>query len=367
MLGDEIVKQSDSLVKRVGTWDKAQTGIVEEGLFCEFLVEARRIGIVERATGIFRLVGLGITRAQIIRSILSEDVATASHLLQIIDSTLIVTFHHLADAHLIIGLARNATGEVLLVDVIVFQCLVVVFLLEIGIGDDLGHLRLAFLVGLSDIFRSLVNHRLIVALQIVDLHNVRRHHFPIVLMRAQAAEIVECFVVFLFDILNMRVIITRLVLVFAFVHHQAMEERHGLVKLARLEIGIAHVELHLLGFVSGEGEGIGLLIDSQCLLIFLFLEQMVGIKEVGMTRPSAAWVVVHKLDDFGWSIGMAEIEGADGFVVLCIGATLRFGIGGLGTVLCKGRQRGAILLILEQQHSFVEKGLRVVVFNMLLG
>ena len=47
-----------------------------------------------------------------------------------------------------------------------------------------------------------------------------------------------------------------------------------------------------------------------------------------MACPGAAWMVVHELDDFGWAVGVAEIERADRLVVLRIDATLRLGIGG---------------------------------------
>ena len=71
-------------------------------------------------------------------------------------------------------------------------------------------------------------------------------------MRAQTAEVLQRLVVSLFNILDMSVIISRLVLIFSFIHHQAVEQWHGLIQLARLEIGITHVELHLLCLVLAE-------------------------------------------------------------------------------------------------------------------
>ena len=164
----------------------------------------------------------------------------------------------------------------------------------------------------------------------------------------------------------MRIVITGVILVFALIHHQAMKERHGLIQVASLEIGIAHIELQLLRLIGGEGESIRLLVNSQGVLVFLVLEQVVGIQEIGMTRPSATWVVVHELDDFGRTVGLTEIEGADGFIVLCVDTALRLGIGGLSTILGKSGKRGAIFLVFKQQDSFVEEGLRVIGFDMLL-
>ena len=164
----------------------------------------------------------------------------------------------------------------------------------------------------------------------------------------------------------MGIVVSSSIPVFAFVHHQAVEVRHRLVQLARLKKGIAHVELHLLSLVDRKGHGIGLLVDSQRLPVFLFLEQMVGIQEIGMSRPGAARIVVHKLHDLGRTVGLTEIERADRLIILCIHATLRLGIGGLGTILGKNGERRTVFLILEKQHAFVEKGFRIVVFDMLL-
>ena len=85
-----------------------------------------------------------------------------------------------------------------------------------------------------------------------------------------------------------------------------------------------------------------------------------------MFRPSAAWVIVDELDDFSGTVGMAEIHRADRFVVLCIDTTLRLRIDGLGAILLESRERRTKLLVLERQHAFVEKRLRVIGINMLL-
>ena len=106
----------------------------------------------------------------------------------------------------------------------------------------------------------------------------------------------------------MSIVITSSILVFPFIHHQTMEIRHGFVELVRLEIGITHVELHLLGLVGGKCHGISLFVNGQGFLVFLVLEQIVGVQEVGMFCPSATRIVVHKLDDLGGTVGLTEIE-----------------------------------------------------------
>ena len=277
-----------------------------------------------------------------------KDVAVARHLLQVANGAFVIAFHHLADTHLVVGLTRNATGQVLLINVVILKGFVIVFLLEIGISHNLRHLRLAFLVGLADILGPLLYHRLVIAFEVVDLHDVGRHHVGIVLMRAQAAEVVQRLVVFLLDILDVSVIITRRILVFAFVHHQTVKERHSLVQLARLKISIAHVELHLLGLVVAERSGISFLVDSQRFLILFFLEQVVGIKEIGMSCPGATRIIVHKLDDFGGAVGLTEIERADRLVILRVDATLRLGIGDLCAILGESGKRSTVFLILEE-------------------
>ena len=168
------------------------------------------------------------------------------------------------------------------------------------------------------------------------MHDIRRYHFGIVLMLAQEAEVIQSLVVAFLDILDVGVIIACRVLVLAIVHHQAVEQRHSLIQLARLEIGITHVELHLLCLVGGQRGGIRLFVNGQRLLVFLFLEQVIGIQEVGVSRPSTARIVIHKLDDFGWTIGLSEIKRADRLVILRVDTTLRFGISGLGAVLGEG-------------------------------
>ena len=228
------------------------------------------------------------------------------------------------------------------------------------------HLTLSLLIGLTDIFRTVLNHRLVVAFHVVDLHDVGRHHLGVVLMRTQLAKIAQSLVISLFNILYMSIVITSSILVFPFIHHQTMEIRHGFVELVRLEIGITHVELHLLCFVGGKCHGIGLFINGQGLLVFLVLEQIVGVQEVGMFCPSATRIVVHKLDDLGETISLAEIKRADRLVVLRVDATLRLGIGGLGAVLREDGECRTIFLVLEEQHTFVEKCIRVVFFYMLL-
>ena len=366
MLGKEVVKQTHGFVERVGTWDEAQTGIVEQGFFGQFLVEASGIGIIECAAGIFQLVGLGVARCQIIRGVLCQNIGVACHLLQVADGGLVVAFHHLANTHLIIGLTRHAACQVLRVDLIILQSLVVILLLEIGIGDNLRHLSLTFLVGLANILGTFLYHRLVIAFEVSDLHDIRRHHIGIVLMRTQAAEVVQSLIILLLNILDVSVIITCRILILAVIHHQAVEQRHGLVQVARLEIGIAHVELHLLSFVGCERHTIGLFVNGQSLFVFLALEQIVGIQEIGMTCPCATWIVVHKLHDFGRAVGMTEIERADRLVILRIDATLRLGIGSLSAVLGKCGKSSTIFLVLKEQNAIVEKGFRIVVFDMLL-
>ena len=265
-----------------------------------------------------------------------KDVVVARHLLQVADGVLVVAFHHLADAHLVVGLTRDTTTQVSRIDIIVFQRLVVVLLLEISIGNNLRHLRLAFLVGLADVIGSLLYHRLIIAFEVFDLHDIRRYHFGIVLMLAQETEVVQSHAVAFLDILDVGVIIACRVLVLTIVHHQAVEQRHSLIQLARLKIGITHVELHLLCLIGGQRGGIRLFVNGQRLLVFLFLEQVIGIQEIGMFRPCTAWIVVHKPDDFGWTIGLSEIKRADRLVILRIDTTLRFGIGNSSAVLGEG-------------------------------
>ena len=116
---DEVIQKPDSLIERVGTGNKAQFGIVKQGFFAELLVEACRIGSVERRAGILQLVGLGVARCQIIGSVLCKDIVTARHLLQVGDGTLVVAFHHLADTHLIVGLTRNTMGQIFHVNLVV--------------------------------------------------------------------------------------------------------------------------------------------------------------------------------------------------------------------------------------------------------
>ena len=297
---------------------------------------------------------------------MSQNIGVAGHLLQVADGSLVIPFHHFADTHLIIGLTRHAPCQVLRVDLIILQSFVVILLLEIGIGDNLRHLSLAFLVGFADILGALFYHRLIIAFEVFDLHDIRWHHIDIVLLRAQAAEVVQSLIIPLLNILDVCVIITRRFLILAVVHHQAVEQRHGLVQVARLEIGIAHVELHLLGLFCRERHAIRLFVNSQSLFVFLVLEQIVGIQEIGMTRPCASWIVVHKLHDFGRAVGMTEIERTDRLIILRIDATLRLGIGGLGAVLGKCGKSSTIFLVLKEQNAIVEKGFRIVVFDMLL-
>ena len=137
-----------------------------------------------------------------------KDVVVARNLLQVGDGVIVLAFHHLADAHLVIGLARYATGQALLVDVVIFQGLVVVFLLEIGISHDLRHLSLALLVGLLDIGWAFLDNGLVIAFEVVDLHDIGRHHFGVVAVRTQAAEVVQRLVVFLLYVLDVSVIVT---------------------------------------------------------------------------------------------------------------------------------------------------------------
>ena len=85
-----------------------------------------------------------------------------------------------------------------------------------------------------------------------------------------------------------------------------------------------------------------------------------------MSCPSAAWVVVHKLDDFGGTIGVTEIERADRLVILRIDATLRLGIGGLGAILGESGECRTVFLILEAHDTFVEQCFWVVGFDMFL-
>ena len=155
-------------------------------------------------------------------------------------------------------------------------------------------------------------------------------------------------------------------MVFALIHHQAMEERHGLVQLTRLEIGVAHIELHLLCLVGGERSGVSLLVDGQRLFVLLALEQVIGIEVIGMSRPSTAWVVVHKLDDLGGTIGLAEIHGADCLVILRIDPTLCLGVVHQIPILGKSGQSRAIFLVLEQQHALIKEGFGIIVIYMLL-
>ena len=164
----------------------------------------------------------------------------------------------------------------------------------------------------------------------------------------------------------MSIIVTSRILVFSFVHHQSVEERHGLIQLIRLEIGIAHVELHLLRFIGGKREGVRLFIDGQSLLVLLFLEQMVGIQEIGVFRPSTARIIIHELDDLRWTVGLTQIERTDRLIILRVDTTLRFGISCLSAILVKNGERGTIFLVLEEQHTFIEKCFWVVVFNMFL-
>ena len=198
------------------------------------------------------------------------------------------------------------------------------------------------------------------------MHDVRRHHLGKILMGAQEAEVVQSLIISLFNILDVSVIISRLVFIFALVHHQAVEKRHGRVEFARLEIGIAHVELHLLRLVVAEGGSVGLFINGQSLLVLLFLEQMIGIQKVGVPRPSAARVVVHELYHLCGTIGMVKIERTDRLVILRIHATLLLWVVGQSPILRKRRQSRAIFLIPEQQNAFVEKGFGIVFFYMLL-
>ena len=65
--GDVVIQQSHRLVEGVGTRDKTQAGIIKQGLLADFGVKASGIGGEERVAGIFRLIGFGITRCQIVR------------------------------------------------------------------------------------------------------------------------------------------------------------------------------------------------------------------------------------------------------------------------------------------------------------
>ena len=180
-----------------------------------------------------------------------ENVATARYLLEVGNGTFVILLHHLADTHLIVGFARNTVCEIALVKLVIFKGFVVILLLEIGIGYDLGHLRLAFFVGLLDIERTVFNHRIIVAVHVVNLHDVGWHHLGKFGMRTQTKEALQGIVVFFSNILDMCIIIPRRILIFAFIQHQAVEKRQGLIQVARLEISISHVELHLLRLVGG--------------------------------------------------------------------------------------------------------------------
>ena len=85
-----------------------------------------------------------------------------------------------------------------------------------------------------------------------------------------------------------------------------------------------------------------------------------------MSRPSATWVVIHKLEDLGGSIGLTKIERTNCLIILRINISLRLGISTLSAILGEGRKCCTIFLVLKQYHTFIEEGFRIVVFDMLL-
>ena len=63
MLGDKVVKQANGLIEGVSARNETQSGIVKQGLFGKFDIEARGIGSKEGTTGIFQLICFGVTRS----------------------------------------------------------------------------------------------------------------------------------------------------------------------------------------------------------------------------------------------------------------------------------------------------------------
>ena len=164
----------------------------------------------------------------------------------------------------------------------------------------------------------------------------------------------------------MCIIITCRIPILAIIHHQAMEKWQRFIQFTRLKIGIAHIELHLLGFIGRERHGISFFVNGQSFFVFFALEQMICIQESSMSRPSATWVIIYKLEDLGGAIGLTKIERTDCFVILRIDISLRLGINTLHAILGESGKCSAIFLVLKQHHTFVEEGFRIIVFDMLL-
>ena len=166
-------------------------------------------------------------------------------------------------------------------------------------------------------------------------------------MVPQRLEIAQRLLVLALQVLDVGIVVFGLVLILAFVERGHLEQRQRLVEFVQLEIGIRHVELHLLGLRLGEGGRWGLLVDGQGVGILLPVEEHVGIKELSMARPGAAGMVVDKGLDLGFRIGLSGIQGTHRDVVLGIHRLLEFFVFDGVQVLGKGLQRSPVFLVPE--------------------
>ena len=159
MVGHKGIQMGDCLIEGVGPRDKAQVGVVEQGILADGFVEPCRIGRIEGVAGVFGLVGVGIARSQIIRGVLADGVLVGGHLLEVGDGLFQVPRLHPADTHLIVGFSgHGATKSAFVDESIIHQRILIILLLIKSVGDKQRQFPLVLFVGIAHDIGAFVQH-----------------------------------------------------------------------------------------------------------------------------------------------------------------------------------------------------------------